>query len=83
MKLDLPNPAFMARFLPKAAPVPIPKRLRALSEADRKRIVALRNKEMALQDIADKVGCHLNTAHKIVAQAVAKGLCAPGRMTRK
>lgn len=83
MKLDLPSTAFMARYKPKAAPAPIPKRWRALSADDRKRIVALRNKGIALQDIADKVGCHLNTAHKIVAQSVAKGLCTPGRMTRK
>ena len=83
MNLDLPNPAFMARFKPKAAPAPKGKSSRRLSDADRKRIVALRNKQMALQDIADKVGCHLNTAHKIVGEAVAKGLCTPGRMTRK
>ena len=83
MRLDLPSAAFMARFKPKAAPAPAPKSSCRLSDAERKRIVALRNKEMALQDIADKVGCHLNTAHKIVAQAVAKGLCTPGRMTRK
>lgn len=83
MKLNLPSAAFMARFKPKAAPAPTPKRWRALSASDRKRIVELRNKEMALQDIADKVVCHLNTAHKIVSEAVAKGLCTPGRMTRK
>ena len=83
MNLDLPSAAFMARFMPKAAHEPKAKSRWRLSDADRKRIVALRNKGMALQDIADKVGCHLNTAHKIVAQAVAKGLCTPGRMTRK
>lgn len=83
MKLDLPSAAFMARFKPQAAPAPIPKRWRSLPEADRKRIVALRNKGFALEAIAERVGCHLNTAHKIVAQAVAKGLCTPGRMTRK
>ena len=83
MSLYIPSAAFMARFKPKAAPAPKAKSRWRLSNADRKRIVALRNKGMALQDIADKVGCHLNTAHKIVAQAVAKGLCAPGRMTRK
>ena len=82
-KLDLPNPAFMARFMPKAAPAPEAKSRWRLSDADRKRIVALRNKGFALEAIAERVGCHLNTAHKIVAQAVAKGLCAPGRMTRK
>ena len=83
MKLDLPSAAFMARLKPKAAPAPEAKSRWRLSDADRKRIVALRNKGMALQDIADNVGCHLNTAHKIVGEAVAKGLCAPGRMTRK
>ena len=83
MNLDLPNPAFMARFMPKAAPAPKAKSGNRLSDADRKRIVALRNKGFALEAIAEKVGCHLNTAHKIVAQAVAKGLCTPGRMTRK
>lgn len=82
-KLDLPNPAFTARYMPQAMPEPKAKSRWRLPAADRKRIVALRNKGMALQDIADKVGCHLNTAHKIVAQAVAKGLCAPGRMTKK
>lgn len=83
MKLDLPSAAFMAQFMPKAAPEPKAKSGHRLSDADRKRIVALRNKGMALQDIADNVGCHLNTAHKIVSEAVAKGLCTPGRMTRK
>ena len=81
--IDLPNPAFTARFMPKAAPEPKAKSRWRLSDADRKRIVALRNKGFALEAIAERVGCHLNTAHKIVAQAVAKGLCAPGRMTRK
>ena len=83
MNPDLPSPAFMARFMPKAAPTPEPKSRWRLSEADRKRVVALRNKGFALESIAERVGCHLNTAHKIVAQAVAKGLCTPGRMTRK
>ncbi len=83
MNLDLPSPAFMARLKPKAAPEPKANSGNRLSAADRKRIVALRNKGIALQDIADNVGCHLNTAHKIVSEAVAKGLCAPGRMTRK
>lgn len=81
--IDLPSPAFMARFKPKTAPAPEAKSRWRLSDADRKRIVALRNNGMALQDIADNVGCHLNTAHKIVSEAVAKGLCTPGRMTRK
>lgn len=81
--IDLPNPAFMARFKPKAAPAPAPKSRWRLSEADRKRIVQLRNKGFALEAIAKRVGCHLNTAHKIVSEAVAKGLCTPGRMTRK
>ena len=81
--IDLPSPAFMARLKPKAAPVPKAKSGNRLSDADRKRIVQLRNKGFALEAIAERVGCHLNTAHKIVAQAAAKGLCAPGRMTRK
>lgn len=83
MKLDLPSAAFMARFKPKAAPAPEAKSRWRLSDADRKRIVALRNKGFALEAIAERVGCHLNTAHKIVSEAVAKGLCTPGRMTRK
>ena len=82
-KLDLPNPAFTARFRPKAAPEPKPKSRWRLSNADRERIVLLRNKGFALEAVAKRVGCHLNTAHKIVSEAVAKGLCAPGRMTRK
>lgn len=81
--IDLPNPAFTARFMPKAAPEPKAKSRWRLPAADRKRIVQLRNKGFALEAIAERVGCHLNTAHKIVARAVAKGLCAPGRMTRK
>ena len=81
--IDLPDPSFTARFMPKAAPAPEPKSRWRLSEADRKRIVALRNKGFALEAIAERVGCHLNTAHKVVLQAVAKGLCTPGRMTRK
>ena len=82
--IDLPSPAFMARFKPKAAPTaPKPKSRWRLSDSDRKRIVALRNNGFALEAIANKVGCHLNTAHKIVSEAVAKGLCTPGRMTRK
>jgi hypothetical protein len=83
MSIDLPNPAFTARFMPKAAPESEPKSRWRLSDADRKRIVALRNKGFALEAIAERVGCHLNTAHKIVSEAVAKGLCTPGRMTRK
>ncbi len=83
MRLDLPSAAFMARFKPKAAPAPAPKSRWRLSDAERKRIVALRNKGFALEAIAERVGCHLNTAHKIVSEAVAKGLCTPGRMTRK
>lgn len=81
--IDLPSAAFMARFKPKAAPAPEAQPRWRLSDVDRKRIVALRNKGFALEAIANKVGCHLNTAHKIVAQAMAKGLCTPGRMTRK
>ena len=83
MNLDLPSAAFMARFKPKAAPAPKAKSGNRLSAADRKRIVALRNKGFALEAIAERVGCHLNTAHKIVSEAVAKGLCTPGRMTKK
>ena len=83
MSLNLPSATFMARFKPKAAPAPKAKSRWRLSNADRKRIVALRNKGFALEAIAERVGCHLNTAHKIVSEAVAKGLCAPGRMTRK
>lgn len=83
MKLDLPSAAFMARFRPKAAPATKEKSSRRLSDADRKRIVALRNKGFALEAIAERVGCHMNTAHKIVGEAVAKGLCTPGRMTKK
>lgn len=81
--IDLPSAAFMARFKPNAAPAPEAKSRWRLSDADRRRIVQLRNKGFALEAIAEKVGCHLNTAHKIVAQAMAKGLCTPGRMTRK
>lgn len=81
--IDLPSTAFMARFKPKAAPAPKGKSSHRLSDADRRRIVQLRNKGFALEAIAERVGCHLNTAHKIVGEAVAKGLCTPGRMTKK
>lgn len=81
--IDFTSAAFMARFMPKAAPASKTKSRWRLSDADRNRIVALRNKGFALEAIAERVGCHLNTAHKIVSEAVAKGLCTPGRMTKK
>jgi transposase-like protein len=76
----------IARFatMPKPADFRIfthPKRKHTTPE-ERAEIVRLRNGGMALQDIADRLGRHINSIHRVVWLAVREGQCEGGRMRR-
>ena len=83
LKALIPRRETVARMLPKAPPSKPRGRIAPLSDEAVSRIVAMRNKGMALQDIADATGLHLNTVCKHVSRAVARGECAAGRMMRR
>jgi hypothetical protein len=53
-----------------------------VTDRERAEMIRLRNQGMALQDIAEATGRHLNTAWKIVSAATARGQCIGGRMRR-
>jgi DNA-binding CsgD family transcriptional regulator len=79
----IPRRETVARMLPKARPSKHLGRIAPLSAKDVHRIVSMRNKGMALQDIADATGRHLNTVWTHVSRAVARGECIGGRMMRR
>ena len=97
LKALIPSKATVAKMLPKTADLDRAlASIRAhdaaskprgciapLSAEDVRRIVEMRNKGMALQDIADATGRHLNTVWTHVSRTVARGECRVGRMTRR
>ena len=83
LKALIPRRETVARMLPKAGPSKHLGRIARLSAEDVRRIVEMRNNGMALQDIADTTGRHLNTVWFHVSRSVARGECSGGRMTRR
>ena len=79
----IPRRETVAKMMPKTAPTNPRGRMAPLSDEDVSRILAMRNSGMALQDIAEATGRHLNTVWLHVSRAVARGECEPGRMTRR
>jgi len=83
LKALIPRRETVAAMMPKQTPRSPVGCITRLSADDVRRIVALRNKGMTLQDIADATGSHLNTVWTHVSRAVARGECRGGRMTRR
>jgi len=83
LKALIPRRETVAKMMPKAPPSKPRGRMAPLSAEDVRRIVAMRNSGMALQDIAEATGRHLNTVWTHVSRAVARGECRVGRMTRR
>lgn len=79
----IPRRETVAKMMPKAPPSNPRGRIAPLSDEDVTRIVAMRKSGMALRDIAEATGLHLNTVCKHVSRAVARGECRGGRMTRR
>lgn len=79
----IPRRETVAKMMPKARPSNPRGRMAPLSDDDVRRIVAMRNDGMALRDIAEATGRHLNTVWFHVSRAVARGECTGGRMIRR
>ena len=79
----IPSKATVESMMPKARPSKHRGCIAPLSAEAVRRIVEMRNKGMALQDIAEATGRHLNTVWTHVSRAVARGECRGGRMTRR
>ena len=83
LKALIPRRETVAKMLPKPEH-PNPRGcIDRLSAEDVRRIVAMRNDGMALRDIAEATGRHLNTVWFHVSRAVARGECTGGRMIRR
>lgn len=79
----IPRRETVAAMMPKPTPRSPVGCMTRLSADDVRRIVDMRNDGMALQDIADATGFHLNTVWMHVSRAVARGECTGGRMIRR